>query len=31
MDKVEEKQYKEIQYWEGNDGSSGDKKRNLKG
>jgi hypothetical protein len=31
MDQVEEKQYKEIQNWEGNDGSSGEKKRNLKG
>jgi hypothetical protein len=31
MDQVEEKQYKEIQNWEGNDGSFEEKKRNLKG
>jgi len=31
MDQVEKKEYKELQNWERNDGSSGEKKRNLKG
>jgi hypothetical protein len=31
MHQVEEEQYKEVQNWEGNGGSSGEKKINLEG